>query len=458
MTPDFSPRKAAFHTLGCKLNFAETSTIGRILGRRGFRRAMPGETPDICVVNTCSVTEMADKKGRSLIRRLAARWPGATMVVTGCYAQMKPSEVAAIPGVDIVLGSNEKLRITEFLDRWEREHSPIVESTEHKDITAFSPSCERGDRTRYWLKVQDGCDYFCTYCTIPFARGRSRSGRIDSLVAQAREAAEAGGREIVLTGVNIGEFGKDTGESLADLLKALDSVEGILRYRISSIEPNLLTEEIIRWVAEESRAFMPHFHIPLQSGSDEVLRLMNRRYATPLFASRIDTIRRYMPDAFIGVDVIAGARGETEEEWRRSLQFIDGLDVTRLHVFPYSERPGTAALMMKAPMVEQGLRHKRGAVLQQVSDRKIASFFSRMTGLTRPVLWEHMVHDTDPDDPRTLISGLTDNYIRVVAPGTPEMVNTISHVRLTGIDPDREETMTAENIHPSPAIMMNTAQ
>lgn len=449
MTPDFSPRKAAFYTLGCKLNFAETSTIGKILSDRGFRRALPDETPYICVVNTCSVTEMADKKGRSLIRRLSRQWPSATLVVTGCYAQLKPEEVAAIEGVDIVLGSNEKLRIAEYLDRWEAGHSPIVESTVPKDITVFRPSCERGDRTRYWLKVQDGCDYYCTYCTIPFARGRSRSGRIADLVRQARDAAGAGGREIVLTGVNIGEFGKDTGESLPDLLKALDDVEGIERYRISSIEPNLLTEEIIEWVATESRAFMPHFHIPLQSGSDAVLKLMNRRYDTSLFASRIAAVRRMIPDAFIGVDVIVGARGETPVEWERSVEFIRSLPVTRLHVFPYSERPGTAALMMDAPEVAPSERHSRAALLQKISDAKLEGYFRSMTGQARHVLWEHLVTDHHVDKTPSagqLMSGLTDNYLRVVAPARPELINSVSLVHLTGVDPGRDETLTAVHI------------
>lgn len=443
MTPDIPQRRAAFYTLGCKLNFSETSTIGKMLSERGFRRALPEETPDICVVNTCSVTEMADKKGRSLIRRLTRRWPDTTMIVTGCYAQLKPSEVATIPGVDIVLGSNEKLRITEYLDAWERNHTPIAESTPPADITVFRPSCERGDRTRYWLKVQDGCDYFCTYCTIPYARGRSRSGRIADLVAQAREAAANGGREIVLTGVNIGEFGRDTGESLLDLLKALDAVAGIERYRISSIEPNLLTEEIIRWVATEARAFMPHFHIPLQSGSDHVLKLMNRRYDTALFASRIARVKELIPDAFIGVDVIAGARGETEEEWEKTVNFIKNLPVTRLHVFPYSERPGTAALMMHAASVDPGVRHQRAAQLQHLSDTKLKEFFNSMIDTVRPVLWEHPLHDNEDNAP-VLMSGLTDNYLRIVAPLREDLLNSVTPVRIIGIDPNREETLLGE--------------
>ena len=341
--------KAAFHTLGCKLNFSETSAIGKVLYERGVTRAARGDSPDIIIVNTCSVTETADKKGRQLIRRLAARYPEATMVVTGCYAQLKPEEVAALEGVDIVLGSNEKLKAAEYIDKWLDSRSKQVDVTPFREIEGFIPSCERGDRTRYFLKVQDGCDYFCTYCTIPFARGKSRSGTISQLTEMARAAADEGGKEIVITGVNIGDFGKNTGETFFDLIKSLDKVEGIERYRISSIEPNLLTEEIIRWVARESRAFMPHFHIPLQAGSDLVLKKMNRHYDTSLFESRITMIKDMIPDAFIGVDVIAGARGETREEWEKGIAFIESLPITRLHVFPYSERPGTCATNCRPP-------------------------------------------------------------------------------------------------------------
>lgn len=433
--------KAAYFTLGCKLNFAETSTIGKLLAERGVRRAAPGEIPDICVVNTCSVTETADKKARALLRRIVAKWPDATVVVTGCYAQLKPGEVASLPGVDIVLGSNEKLRIAEYLDRWIADRQALSITTAPLEIREFRPSCERGDRTRWWLKVQDGCDYFCTYCTIPFARGRSRSGRIDDLVAQASEAAARGAREIVITGVNIGEFGHDNGQSFFDLLRKLDEVRDIERYRISSIEPNLLTEEIIRWTAEEARAFMPHFHIPLQSGSDKVLKLMNRRYDTSLFRERVDAVRALNPHAFIGVDVIAGARGETPEEWEKSLDFIASLDVTRLHVFPYSERPGTKALLL-GDAVEQHEKHLRVAQLTALSDSKIEKFFRSQTGMVRPVLWEH------PADDGRLMSGLTDNYIRVYAPysGSPKIFNTISEVKLTGICTAHPESMTAEPI------------
>lgn len=410
--------KAAYYTLGCKLNFAETSTIGKILSERGIIRAAKGETPDICIVNTCSVTEMADKKGRRLIRSLASRFPEATLVVTGCYAQLKPEEVAALPGVDIVLGSNEKLKMAGYIDRWMADRKKLTEVTPSLSIKEFRPSCERGDRTRYFLKVQDGCDYFCTYCTIPFARGRSRSGNTDELVGMARDVAAQGGKEIVITGVNIGEYGRDNGQSFFDLLRRLDEVEGIERYRISSIEPNLLTEEIIRWISADARAFMPHFHIPLQSGSDKVLKLMNRRYDTSLFADRISTIRTLIPDAFIGVDIIAGARGETQEEWEKSFAFAESLDVTRYHVFPYSERPGTKALLL-GDVVSQEEKHRRVGELTRLSDSKTEAFISKFVGTTRPVLWEQAI---DKDT----MHGLTDNYLRVEAPLDSSLINTVT--------------------------------
>ena len=429
------PLRASYHTLGCKLNFSETSAIGMLLAERGVVKAAHGEVPDIVVVNTCSVTEMADKKGRSLIRRLRGRWPDATMVVTGCYAQLKPQEVAAIEGVDIVLGNDEKLRIAEFLEDWERDRRSHVAVHDWLDIREFRGACERGDRTRYWLKVQDGCDYFCTYCTIPFARGRSRSGRIADLVAEAEKAAAAGGKEIVLTGVNVGCFGKDTGEDFLELLKRLDAVAGIERYRISSIEPNLLTEDIIRWMASDSRAFMPSFHIPLQAGSDEVLRLMNRRYRTDLFTERIEMIRYLMPDAFIGVDIIAGARGETQEEWERSYAYAESLPVSRYHVFPYSERPGTKALVIDH-QVSQEEKHRRVAMLTKLSDEKLRAFSRRFFQTERPVLWEH----PDADD-EGYMYGHTDNYLRVRAHASSSLYNTITPALITGfLDP---ETLTS---------------
>ena len=412
--------KAAFHTLGCKLNFAETSAIGHMLADKGITRAARGEDPDLIVINTCSVTETADKKGRQLIRRQSNRYPDSTIIVTGCYAQLKPNEVASIPGVE-----------------WLADRKPKLEVTPFKNITNFTPTCERGDRTRYFLKVQDGCDYFCTYCTIPFARGRSRSGSVEEMVTLAQKAAEEGAKEIVITGVNIGDFGKNSSETFFDLIRALDKVEGIERYRISSIEPNLLTEEIIDWVAENSRAFMPHFHIPLQSGSDKVLKLMNRHYDTSLFASRINYINSKIPDAFIGVDIIAGARGETPEEWNKTMDFVKKLNITRLHIFPYSERPGTAALALE-DAVEQAERHKRVGILTDISDKKFEEFYSRHIGSTTEVLWEQ------PSGDNKRMHGFTRNYIRVTAPYKPELINRLSQVKLIKFDPDEPDSLSGE--------------
>lgn len=440
--------KAAFFTLGCKLNFAETSAIGRALAEHGVERAAEGEIPDIAVVNTCSVTAMADKKCRQLINRLHRQWPSASIVVTGCYAQLQPSEVAALPGVSVVLGSGQKLRAVQYAEQWLRSHGPeensanvAVEVAARPESLGFEPSCERGDRTRWFLKVQDGCDRFCTYCTIPYARGRSRSPRIADIVSQAREAASRGAKEIILTGVNIGDFGRRNanggegyGETFFDLARRLDEVEGIERYRISSIEPDLLDPQLIEWVAKESRAFMPHFHIPLQSGSDAVLRLMARRYDTALFADRIAAIKELMPDAFIGVDVIAGARGETEREWEASRRFIEELPVTRLHVFPYSERPGTSALRL-SDAVDQANKHRRVEVLTQLSARKLNEFIQGSLGQVRPVLWETERHG--------VMSGLTDNYLRVEMPGAEALHNTITNVKLVRGD---GETVYGESV------------
>ena len=434
MTEKGDTYKVAYHTLGCKLNFAETSAVGKALSEKGFMRAQPGETPDICVVNTCSVTEVADKKGRSLIRRLNRRWPDAAIVVTGCYAQLKPQEVSSLPGVVLVVGNNDKLAVTTYIEQWLREHRKVVDVLPAKEIRRFTPSCERGDRTRWMLKVQDGCDYWCTYCTIPMARGRSRSGSIADLVEQARGVARQGGKEIVLTGVNVGDFGKGTDKGFFDLIRALDEVEGIERYRISSIEPNLLSEEIIRWVATESRTFMPHFHIPLQSGSDEVLRLMRRHYDTALFRSRVELIRTLIPDAFIGVDIMAGTRGETDEEWLKGLDFVRSLPVQQLHVFPYSERPNTRALELAHPVSQQE-KHRRAAILIAESKLKYEAFRRAAEGETRPVLWEH------PHPGSSLMHGFTDNYLRVEAPYNPNVVDTITPALLG--KPIDDETLAA---------------
>lgn len=423
----FNSHTAEFHTLGCKLNFAETSTIGKILAERGIRRSHLGETPDICVVNTCSVTEEADKKCRQLIRRLVKKYPDALIIVTGCYAQLKGNEIAQMDGVDIVLGSEQKLDIAQYLDKWLESKQSMVEITPTKDIRRFSPSCSRGDRTRYFLKVQDGCDYYCSYCTIPKARGRSRSGTIESLVAQAREAAAEGGREIVITGVNIGDFGKNTGEKIIDLFRELDKIEGISRYRISSLEPDLLTDEIIEFVAQ-SRSFMPHFHIPLQSGSDPVLKLMRRHYDSALFAEKVNRIKACIPDAFIGVDLIVGARGESEEQFGISRDFVSALPVTRLHVFPYSERPGTLALTIDG-VVDQHTKSVRAGVMINISEGKLKEFTQQFIGTVRPVLFEQ------PQKGKPM-HGFTDNYIKVYAPFQKEYINRLALVRLCEMNED----------------------
>lgn len=392
-----------------------------MFSEKGIRRVQSGETPDIVVVNTCSVTDVADKKCRQAINRFARLYPEAVIVVTGCYAQLKSDEIAAIPGVDIVAGTDRKLELLDYLDRWLENRRTESYITPLTDIRKFDPSCSRGDRTRYFLKVQDGCDYWCSYCTIPKARGRSRSGTIDSIVDQARQVAEEGGKEIVLTGVNIGDFGKGRDDTFFDLIKALDNVDGIERYRISSIEPNLLTDEMIEWVAS-SRRFMPHFHIPLQAGSDEVLRLMRRHYDTALFRHRVERIREVMPHAFIGVDLIVGARGETDELFERSRDYVESLDISRLHVFPYSERPGTRALDIDY-VVPQEVKHRRTNVMLRISEHKLADFASRFSGTVRPVLLEHQ-------RPRRPMTGFTDNYLKVEVKPVAEYANKVVPVML----------------------------
>ncbi|MCI5663950.1 MAG: tRNA (N(6)-L-threonylcarbamoyladenosine(37)-C(2))-methylthiotransferase MtaB [Mediterranea sp.] len=426
-TQSFQDKTAVYYTLGCKLNFAETSTIGQMLKEAGIRTVRKGERADICVVNTCSVTEVADKKCRQAIHKLVKQHPGAFVVVTGCYAQLKPETVAKIEGVDVVLGAEQKQDLMHYLGNLQKKDAGEAFTSPLKEIRSFVPSCSRGDRTRFFLKVQDGCDYYCSYCTIPFARGRSRNGTIRSLVEQARQAAVQGGKEIVLTGVNIGDFGKSTGETFFDLVKALDEVEGIERYRISSIEPNLLTDEIIDYVAR-SRRFMPHFHIPLQAGCDEVLQLMRRRYDTALFASKIEKIKAVMPDAFIGVDVIVGTRGETDDYFQQAYDFISGLDVTQLHVFSYSERPGTQALKIDH-VVAPVEKHRRSQALLELSDRKTHAFYERHIGQTMPVLLER-------PKPGAPMHGFTPNYIRVEVPHDDALDNLVVSVRLGQFNAD----------------------
>lgn len=426
-TTVFQDKKAVYYTLGCKLNFAETSSIGKSLKQAGIRTARKGEKADIIVVNTCSVTEVADKKCRQAIHKLVKAHPGAYVIVTGCYAQLKPDTVADIDGVDLVLGAEQKGDLMDYLVTLEKSSHGEAITTATKDIRKFSPSCSRGDRTRYFLKVQDGCDYFCSYCTIPFARGKSRNGKIADLVKQAEEVAAEGGKEIVLTGVNIGDFGKTTGETFLDLIKELDNVEGIERYRISSIEPNLLTDEIIEFVSTSKR-FMPHFHIPLQSGCDEVLKLMRRRYDTSLFASKIEKIKKLMPNAFIGVDVIVGTRGETPEYFETAYNFIKSLDITQLHVFSYSERPGTQALKIDY-VVSPEEKHKRSQRLLELSDIKLKDFYSRHIGKEAIVLSEHSKAGVP-------MHGFTDNYIRVELDADGIKDNSLIKVRLGDFSAD----------------------
>lgn len=412
-TSAFQGKRAAYFTLGCKLNFSETSTFGKMLSDMGVITASKGEKADICIINTCSVTEVADHKCRQAIHRMVREHKGAFVVVTGCYAQLSPQTIADIEGVDLVLGNNEKARLIQFLsEKWsggdaENRHLHEFHTVKTKDIRSFAPSCSRGNRTRYFLKVQDGCDYFCTYCTIPYARGNSRNPTIDSLVEQARIAASEGGKEIVLTGVNIGDFGKSTGEDFLELVKRLDEIEEIKRYRISSLEPDLISNELIDFCAK-SRAFMPHLHIPLQSGSDTVLKLMHRHYDTKLFADRIHYIKDVMPDAFIGVDVMVGCRGETPECFEETYNFLDGLDVTQLHVFPYSERPGTAALRIDY-VVDDADKKRRSHRLLSLSAAKTHEFYARHIGKEMEVLFERASKGR-------AMHGFTKNYIRVELP------------------------------------------
>lgn len=423
-------KKAAYVTLGCKLNYAETSSLRDRLLALGVEDAGDGDA-DLCIVNTCSVTGEADAKCRHAIHRLHRQHPRALIAVMGCYAQLSAGTIAAIDGVGLVVGMEHKGRIVELLEQaLAGTERGLAFTSPLADIRTFVPSCSRGDRTRYFLKVQDGCNYFCTYCTIPLARGRSRNGSIASLVAQAEAAARQGGREIVITGVNIGDFGRSTGEDFAQLVRALDAVEGIVRYRISSIEPNLLTDDIIDYCAR-SRAFMPHFHIPLQSGSDAVLRLMRRRYDTALFRHKVERIRRAMPDAFIGVDVIVGTRGETDGYFEEAYRFIKSLDVSQLHVFSYSERPGTKALEIPHAVSPQE-KHERSRRLINLSEVKRKAHYSRFVGTERSVLWEHS-REGQP------LLGWTDNYIRVrLAAGAVAEPDSLAMVRLGALDADGE--------------------
>lgn len=437
----FQGKTAKFYTLGCKLNFSETSTFARTLYNMGVHEAKKSEVADIVLINTCSVTEVADHKCRQIINRMVRQNPGAFVIVTGCYAQLESETVANIEGVNLVLGSNEKANLVQYLsDAWNKleevstangEENKKYHTVKTKDITTFQASCSRGNRTRYFLKVQDGCNYFCTYCTIPYARGFSRNPSIASLVKQAEEAVAEGGREIVLTGVNIGDFGRTTSESFLDLVKALDKVEGIERYRISSLEPDLIDDELIAYCAT-SKHFMPHFHIPLQSGSDEVLKLMHRHYDRALFANKINLIKEYMPNAFIGVDVMVGSRGEKPEYFEDCYNFLDALPVTQLHVFPYSERPGTSALSIPYVVDPREKKHRANRLLK-LSDQKTQAFYAQHIGQEADILFEKAVRGK-------AMHGFTDNYIRVElspAEAKDEYDNKIVRVRLGDFNFDK---------------------
>ncbi len=424
-------RTVAVFTLGCKLNFTETSSIVAELLQMGFCKARKGVPADVCIINTCTVTDSADKKCRQAIHRIVRENRGAFVIVVGCYAQLKPAEISEIHGVDMVLGANDKFRIPEILQRRGLMPESVI-CSETKTMTPFFHSSSSDDRTRHFLKVQDGCDYFCTYCTIPFARGRSRNGSIRELVAEAQKIAAQGGKEIVLTGVNIGDFGKSTNETFLDLIRALDEVEGVERFRISSIEPNLLTDEIIAFVAQSKR-FAPHFHIPLQAGSDEVLRLMHRRYDTALFAHKVQAIKMTMPNAFIGVDVIVGMRGETDEMFDKAYRFVQSLDVSQLHVFSYSERANTLALRIE-PIVSATEKKRRSKLLLEVSAQKLKHFYESQIGTQHRVLWESTRR-------QGTMCGFTENYVKVSMPYDADKVNVLQNVTLASLDESDPEDL-----------------
>jgi threonylcarbamoyladenosine tRNA methylthiotransferase MtaB len=417
----FEEKKMALYTLGCRLNFAETSTIGRQLINAGFRKVKSGEKADICVINTCTVTDLADKKSRQAIHRLIRQHPTAFVVVTGCYAQLKPEEVSTLEGVDLVLGANEKFDIIQYIGTLDKQSKVKIQHVNSKEIEVFCPSLSHEDRTRFFLKVQDGCDYQCSYCTIPLARGKSRNGTIADTITLAQQAVNEGAKEIVLTGVNIGDFGKSTNESFFDLICALDNVESVVRYRIGSIEPNLLTDEIIHFVANSKR-FTPHFHIPLQSGNNNMLGLMRRRYRRELFEEKVNIIRQLLPNAFIGVDVIVGMHGETAADFEDAYQFIQRLPISQLHVFTYSERLHTKALEIEHH-VSSDERKQRSERLHALSNQKLKAFYQQHIHQTGYVLWE-AAHKG------TLMTGFTENYMHVAAPYDKSKINSVEHVTL----------------------------
>ena len=431
-------KRVAYITLGCKLNFSETSTIKHSLEQVGTITVGEKEGADIFVINTCSVTDIAEKKGRQMIRKIIQRNPGAYIVVVGCYAQLRAQEIMNIKGVNMVLGARDKFNVAHYLQHLETQETIPPHSCDIFRIEQFDLAYSYGDRTRCFLKIQDGCDYFCSYCTIPYARGKSRSAQIKEVLKAAQSAADKGIKEIILTGVNTGDFGRDTGMSFFELLRALDQLDEIPRFRISSIEPNLLTDEIIEFVAA-SKHFMPHFHIPLQSGNNEVLKLMRRRYNRELFAEKIGTIKSLLPDAFIGVDVIAGMRGETEIFFEDARNFISELPISQLHVFPYSERSGTKALDIPL-IVTTPEKHRRVNLLLDISEQKLQSFYQSFQGEIRPVLFEE-------SEINGSMGGFTDNYIRVELPYDRTLTNQIVPVKLGEANENGNLTGKIQLIH-----------
>ncbi len=429
---DYKGKKAAFYTLGCKLNFSETSTIAGSFKEVGFERVDFEEKADVYVINTCSVTNQGDKESRNIIRRAVRNNPDAMVIVVGCYSQLKPEEVGHIEGVDMVLGTQEKFHIPAYLDDLRKKEVTEIKTTRLAEIKSYHKAFSWGDRTRSFLKIQDGCDYYCSFCTIPYARGKSRNDSIQNTAAEAKKAVDKGFKEVILTGVNIGDFGKSTGENFLDLLKALENVEGLKRLRLGSIEPNLLKDEIIQLVAG-SKVIMPHFHIPLQSGSDEVLSLMKRKYSTDLFAKRVHRIREIVPHAFIGVDVIAGTNGETEELFQESYDFINGLEISQLHAFTYSERSGTQAL--KIPWkVEIEDRKRRTQMYINLSEKKLRAFYEKHLGTQQTVLFEEQIK-------KDKIVGFTENYIKVETSHDEDLVNQMKKVTLKSILPNGNVSM-----------------
>jgi threonylcarbamoyladenosine tRNA methylthiotransferase MtaB len=428
-------KKVAFYTLGCKLNFSETSTISRLFEDAGFAKVGFEEHPDVYVINTCSVTENADKKCKQLVKRAKKINPDAFVVIVGCYAQLKPTEIAQINGVNMVLGANEKFNILEHLEKIDQLSTETIVSFDNiKETKEFVPSYSFGDRTRSFLKVQDGCDYFCTFCTIPLARGKSRNATIEETVLEAKKIAETKIREVVLTGVNIGDFGQGGDEDFYQLIQALDEVSGIDRYRISSIEPNLLSNEIIDFCLSKSQRFVPHFHIPLQSGSDRILKLMRRKYERALYAERVNQIKSLRSDACIGVDVIVGFPGETDEDFMETIDFLKELDISYLHVFTYSERANTGAPKL-GEAVPMDVRRERSKQLHLLSDRKKRQFYQENIGSVRTVLFEQ-------EEDEGIMYGFTENYVKVKYTYQPDLVNTFQSIKL--LDLDRDGIMKCE--------------